>query len=714
MDRRGTGQRPPDSVHAVERFFQLSVLGLLASGYLALAGSGRVEPLSLLVTAAALALRAGAAAGILRWQLPARWAHRLALASVVFAFVDWKLVSRDLLTAGIHLILSLTAIFVLAARTAREYGVLIALAFLELLGAASVSLDVNFFVFLVLFLLFGVATLTGAEIRRSLNASPASGPPPRRLSWRLAALSVWLTGAILVLTSALFFVLPRTAEAAFRRLAPWRFQLPGFAQEVRLGDIGRLLENPRPVLRARVLGSDAAGLHLKWRGVALSRFDGRRWYNPPGPRTVLPAQDRLLKLADSAPIQGGRRLSYEVMLDGSAADALFFAGVPELLWTSLPAVIREPNESLRPVTPVSGILRYGVHAFLPEEVAPGALPRRPVPSEVFECCLDLPALDPRIAALAHRLAEGFTSAHACTLAIERYLKENYGYTTRLPEQPPADPLAWFLFEGRRGHCEYFASAMAVLLRAVGIPSRVVTGFQGGVYNPVSGWHVLRASDAHAWVEAYLPAIGWTAFDPTPPSPRPQPLSPLAHLAFYLDATETFWQEWVLSYDLARQLVLASRMERTSRSLGTRWLEALAERSTSAVTRAKGLVRSRWPVLVAFVLLVALAVTLAVRTPQSWRVRRGLRRLGRGRGNPAEATLLYQRLLRVLERRGYRKPPWLTPAEFAAVLPESELARQVREFTLHYNRLRFGREFDAGPALVAILAALEKARPAKAS
>jgi hypothetical protein len=223
--------------------------------------------------------------------------------------------------------------------------------------------------------------------------------------------------------------------------------------------------------------------------------------------------------------------------------------------------------------------------------------------------------------------------------------------------------------------------MAVLLRAVGIPSRVVTGFQGGVYNPVSGWHVLRASDAHAWVEAYLPAIGWTAFDPTPPSPRPQPLSPLAHLAFYLDATETFWQEWVLSYDLARQLVLASRMERTSRSLGTRWLEALAERSTSAVTRAKGLVRSRWPVLVAFVLLVALAVTLAVRTPQSWRVRRGLRRLGRGRGNPAEATLLYQRLLRVLERRGYRKPPWLTPAEFAAVLPESELARQVREFTL---------------------------------
>jgi len=713
VQHRGPKARAPVAIHSIERFFQLSVLGLLASGYLALAGSGRVDLPSLVVTGAALGLRGAIAAGIFSWQVPPRWAAGLALACAAFFWADWKLISGEILPALIHLVLFLSAVCALAARTPRDYGLLIALAFLQLLAAAAISLDVNFFVFLVLFLLFGVATLTSAEIRRSLRSSQAACPPSQRLTWRLAVLSVWLTGAILALTAALFFVLPRTAEAAFRRLAPWRLQLPGFAQEVQLGDIGRLLQNPRPVLRVRVIGA-GAGLNLKWRGVALSRFDGRRWYNPPEPRTLLPVEDRLLTLARNAPIQGGRRLSYEVMLDSSAADALFFAGAPELLWTNLPAVIREPNDSFRPATPVTGILRYGVHAFLPDPVAPGALPPRPVPYEVLVCCRDLPPLDPRIHALAQQLAQGFTSAHACAIAIERYLRENYRYTTKLPDKAPADPLAWFLFEGREGHCEYFASAMAVLLRAVGIPSRLVTGFQGGVYNPVSGWQVLRASDAHAWVEAYLPATGWTAFDPTPPDPRPPRISPLAHLGFYLDAAETFWQEWVLSYDLARQLVLASRMERTSRSLGTRWLEALAERSTSAVTRAKGLVRSRWPVLVAFVLLAALAVTLAVRTPQSWRVRRGLRRLGRGRGNPAEATLLYQRLLRVLERRGYRKPPWLTPAEFAAVLPESELARQVREFTLHYNRLRFGGETDAGPALVAILAALEKARPAKAS
>ena len=84
-----------------------------------------------------------------------------------------------------------------------------------------------------------------------------------------------------------------------------------------------------------------------------------------------------------------------------------------------------------------------------------------------------------------------------------------------PPSEPADPLADFLFERRKGHCEYFASAMAVMLRTLGIPSRLVTGFQGGAYNPVSGWSVVRASDAHSWVEAWIDGRGWITFDPTP-------------------------------------------------------------------------------------------------------------------------------------------------------------------------------------------------------
>ena len=85
-------------------------------------------------------------------------------------------------------------------------------------------------------------------------------------------------------------------------------------------------------------------------------------------------------------------------------------------------------------------------------------------------------------------------------------------------EPVSDPLAYFLFVRRKGHCEYFASSMAVMLRTLGIPSRVATGFLSGVYNPMTGWQVIRASDAHSWVEAWIPGQGWTTFDPTPSDP----------------------------------------------------------------------------------------------------------------------------------------------------------------------------------------------------
>src|SRR5438067_7353869 len=101
--------------------------------------------------------------------------------------------------------------------------------------------------------------------------------------------------------------------------------------------------------------------------------------------------------------------------------------------------------------------------------------------------------------------------------IQRHLKRDFSYTLELPSHEVPDPLANFLFVRRKGHCEYFASAMAVMLRTRGIPSRVVTGFQSGVMNPVNGWLILRASDAHSWVEAWVDGWGWMTFDPTPAS-----------------------------------------------------------------------------------------------------------------------------------------------------------------------------------------------------
>lgn len=136
--------------------------------------------------------------------------------------------------------------------------------------------------------------------------------------------------------------------------------------------------------------------------------------------------------------------------------------------------------------------------------------------------LQLPtAFDARIGDLAAEVSRGATSALERAATLEHFLRHAYHYTldTLSPAQPRTS-LASFLFETRRGHCEYFATALAVMLRTQGIPSRLATGFVAANYNPLTGYYEVRALDAHAWVEAYVPEHGWVLFEPTPPSILP--------------------------------------------------------------------------------------------------------------------------------------------------------------------------------------------------
>ncbi|MEK7404358.1 MAG: transglutaminaseTgpA domain-containing protein [Acidobacteriota bacterium] len=695
------------AVLSVERFFELSLLGLVMSGYLAVAGSGYLDLPTIVLTGAGLLLRALMVVGWVRLALSPRWVAALTLAYIGFYPLDYAFISGEFLPATVHLVFFLAVMKVLTAVSNRDHGFVAVIAFLELLAAAVLSANLSFFAFLALFLLFGVATFASAEIRRSLRRSPeVARGGLRRLQWRLALLALSATLGILLLTGGLFFLLPRTAQAAFRHLVPQRYHLTGFSREVTLGEIGEIQQQRIAVMHVRFARGQQP-FPLKWSGAALSRFDGRRWFNPPAAGEFLQVKDGLLRLADDDQRRRpGQRLTYEVQLNGIAADALFFAGTPEFLWINTPLVVRTGNGGYRLGGGGAEGVRYGALSFVAEE--PPAAPRaRPVPAAVLDCCLELPPLDPRIGDLARELTRGFTSAERSTLAIEAHLRRNYGYTTELLSHGVADPVAHFLFTRRKGHCEYFASAMAVLLRAIGIPSRLVTGFQGGLYNPVSGWYVIRASDAHSWVEAYLPARGWTAFDPTPPDLNPPRLSLWTRLGFYLDAADTFWQEWVLSYDLSRQLVLASRMEDSGRSAGTRWLDTLRAGAARWKRDALAWGRQYGPAVLASVLLAAAVMLAAPRLRVWWKRRAQLRKAQRGQAQAADAALLYQRMLRLLKRRGFEKPGWLTPVEFARALPASEAASLVERFTVAYNELRFGGRREAAQRMLALLEELRR-------
>lgn len=500
---------------------------------------------------------------------------------------------------------------------------------------------------LLLYLAFAVCSVTalaGGEVARQ-------GKPVHGAAGRLVLLSIAITAGTVFLGGLLFLMLPRTARTAYQHLAPRGLLLGGFGNQILLGRMAEVKRRATSVLHVRALGGDRVP-YLKWRGVALREFDGTRWWSPPERGSALYPDNGLIPLAaDEDRRRPGRRQTFEVHQQLVAADVLFLPGAPEFLETAMTPVWRTSDRAIRTGLPNQNGVRFGVNTLL------GGMDASPLLPATRLDYLKLPPLDPRAIALARQLAT--------PREMERYLRQ-FAYTLSPPDSKPADPLAHFLFERRAGHCEYFASAMAVLLRVVAIPSRVVTGFQGGELNPLTGWTVLRASDAHAWVEAWIDGRGWVTFDPTPADPNPS--SPPQWHA-YADALDTWWRDWVLNYSLDRQFALASRLEGSRLSLsGVAWD------------------RVGWGAL-GGVAAVALAIA-------GWRFAPGWRR----REKPVEeAGRLYVAMLRRVERKGVHKPSWMTPDEFADVLPEAPWRDAAIRLTNIYVESRFGGRALPGEA-----------------
>jgi len=332
------------------------------------------------------------------------------------------------------------------------------------------------------------------------------------------------------------------------------------------------------------------------------------------------------------------------------------------------------------------------------------------PADVKEVDLYLPPIDGRIRALARKITADRATDFDKAAAIEQYLRSNFGYTLQLSDRPTPDPLAEFLFRRKRGHCEYFASSMAVMLRAIGIPARIVNGFRTGEYNPLTGNYVIRARDAHSWVEVFLPAVGWTAFDPTPPDPE-LANSGMGRLMSYLDAAQEFWREWIINYDFSHQHALTNtataQSQRTLWNIG-RWMHTTYERLlrlTEDLQSRMDRAPVRWSTGAILIVLFVIALANARRILRSishLRISRVPSRSPR-----RAASLWYERMVRSTAKRGYRKLPTQTPREFAASISEESLRRSVENFTEAYERARFGDSSEDANRLPEIYAALKR-------
>ena len=358
----------------VERFFQFSLLGMLASGYFAVLGSGYLDWPTAILTLAALCLRALMIPGIVTLEIPGRVVAALTLLYIGFYPIDYYYISDGFLPAAVHLIFFLGCVKILTAKTLRDFTFVKVIAAMALLAAAVLSVSLTFFAFLAVFLLFTIATLSSGEVVRATRLFVSSGETRRALSRsglrafprRLGMLSFGLFGGILVLTGGVFFVLPRTARAAFQRFVPERYHLPGFSNEVTLGEIGEIKQSSTPVMH--VFSQGDGFLAVRWRGAALTHFDGKRWFNLPAVEERLRTEGRRVLLHDGPP-QPGRRIEYEIRLSDIASNVLFVAGTPESMIIDVPVVSRSSSGTLS-VPRINGAgLRYAVSSLLSEETS---------------------------------------------------------------------------------------------------------------------------------------------------------------------------------------------------------------------------------------------------------------------------------------------------------------------------------------------------------
>jgi hypothetical protein len=247
--------------------------------------------------------------------------------------------------------------------------------------------------------------------------------------------------------------------------------------------------------------------------------------------------------------------------------------------------------------------------------------------------------------------------------------------------------------------------MTVMLRSLHIPSRIVTGFRGGEFNDLTGQYVIRASNAHSWVEVYFPGAGWITFDPTPAGNLPSH-SGWNRIQLYLDAASSFWREWVVNYDAAHQRTLGQDAATNSRRIledMRKWawrkrrdLLRSASKVQDRIARAPG----RWTAgafLAGGLLIVLINAGPILRAIRAHRFRRHPERAPR-----EAAALWYTRMLRVLARRGWRKSPSQTPQDFAAAIQDPGLQKAVTAFTRTYEAARFGLSIEDAKALPSLL------------
>ena len=637
---------------------------------------------------------------------PLMW-NFLLIAAFIGFLLDLFFVSRELLPAGIHFLVILLIVKLASLRKRRDFRHLYALSLMGILASAALTTDVWYLPIFLLYLLAAVWTLFLYQLTDSAHpASPADAldmavTPIHRISTRF----FWFTNGIALitfgLTLLLFFIMPRVGTGWVQKSQSAGLRTTGFSERVDLGTIGSIKQDPSIVMRVEVADEPIGRREpLYLRGTAYDYYDGRAWNASLGSRRplTLTAEGTFVVRSRGTRPSGSLSapLRQDILLEALDTSVLFAAPTAESISGEFPTVQVDTMGGLHLPFPSTSRIRYSVTSqarqMMPDEQSALILD---YPEAIRGQYLQIPRISEQVAELADSVAREATSPYAKVLAILQHLTQSYQYSLDVETSTIEHPIEDFLFVRKTGYCEHYATAMVILLRSVGIPARLVTGFLATEWNEFGGYYTVRQQDAHAWVEVFFPRSGWITMDPTPTVGTATPESRWEVLHRLSEMFRLHWDRLFVRYSAADQLALVYGIRQGGDifrdHLGSLFLNLLSPIGRIVAELTPNL-RSSEQWILGFLGGVALPglLFLAARTWKNlnWRAATHDSNVPRYRA----VVRLYVQLIRFAEREGITRSASTTPREFVQQVHQrcATAGPAVASFIDLYCRARFSR------------------------
>jgi protein-glutamine gamma-glutamyltransferase len=642
-----------------------------------------------------------------RFQLSRGFATALSVLAFLFLIVDIFYVSGFFVLSFTHFLILIQLLKLALDKEDRDYVQIYLISFMHLIVTSVLTTNIIFSILFVLYLLVATWAMLLFHLKtegffwlKTSGKNRYSKEFKTKVQfhgWDLSKIrnlqtkSKWfinkyffmstslITIVILFLTIAIFLIFPRISAGLFMSKLGRVSKLSGFSDKVDLNSIAPLKLDFSPVMRMELLNTEGSMTKSFYiRGVAFDKYTSGTWQI----FCKRDAQFFANSLGEIYPSFGGDKSWMKTIVQRYTIEELD----TKVIFHIFP--ILNLNGKFRSVTMDSSDTIFATYPYFrgaQYTVTSGIIPKYDTTPKVFRgymqyhasCFLDQSNITDEIRELSENItAKSGSNPFDQAMAIEKYLRDNYSYTLDNPSGGSPEPVSDFLFNTKAGHCEYFASAMVLLLRSMKIPARYVNGFVANEWNDIGSYYIIRHKDAHSWVEAFFYPIGWIHFDPTPAGfEEPSGFYGMTmntKFGKYFDLVLMQWRKWVIDYSFDLQKLAAKKFSRKTDNLRNELFKVI----TIWRFRAKQLFIGRYFSLKNILWGLSGIAFFGILTHIFYKY---LKSIGFFKALLKRririSVRFYAELIRILKRKGFKRNPFRTPYEFL----EDNFSKDVPDF-----------------------------------